>query len=100
MIHRDGDRLVLSGALTLDTVGALYDQGLEAGADGSLEVDMAAVDTVDSSAVSLMLNWVREARRIRISLFFTHVPRNLQSLAHLYGVEDLIPLGAGVSAQP
>lgn len=99
MINRDGDRLVLSGPLTLDTIRTLYDHGLEAGSDGSLEVDMAAVEAVDSSAVSLMLAWLREARRKQVSLFFTHVPDNLLSLAHLYGVEELLPLGTGASVQ-
>ena len=99
MIARDGDRLLLSGPLTLYTVRALYDHGLEAGSDGSLEVDMAAVEAVDSSAVSLMLNWLREAQRKQVKLFFSHVPENLRSLAHLYGVEELLPLGADASAQ-
>jgi len=99
VIARDGDRLVLSGPLTLDTVKALYDGGLQAGADGALEIDMSAVEAVDSSAVSLMLNWLREARRNKVSLHFSHIPENLLSLAHLYGVEELLPLGVDASAQ-
>ena len=99
MIARDGDRLVMSGPLTLDTVKALYDHGLQAGADGALEIDMSAVEMVDSSAVSLMLNWLREARHNQVNLFFSHVPDNLLSLAHLYGVEELLPLGGEASVQ-
>lgn len=96
MIVHDGDKLVLSGPLTLDTVKAIYGQGLQAADDGSLEVDMSKVEAVDSSAVSLMLNWLREAQRNSVNLYFTHVPENLLSLAHLYGVEELLPLGAAV----
>ena len=100
MIVRDGDKLVLSGPLTLDTVKAIYGQGLQAADDGSLEVDMSKVEAVDSSAVSLMLNWLREAQRNSVNLYFSHVPENLLSLANLYGVEELLPLGADVSVQP
>lgn len=99
MIARNGDRLVMSGPLTLDTVKALYDHGLQADADGVLEIDMSAVEMVDSSAVSLMLNWLREARRNKVNLHFSHVPDNLLSLAHLYGVEELLPLGSEASVQ-
>jgi phospholipid transport system transporter-binding protein len=100
VIARDGDRLVMSGPLTLETVKALYDRGLQAAGDTSLEVDMSAVEAVDSSAVSLMLNWLREAQRDNVHLFFSHVPDNLLSLARLYGVEELLPLSIDVSMQP
>ena len=100
MIARDGDKLVLSGPLTLDTVKAIYGQGLEPRDDGSLEIDMSGVEAVDSSAVSLMLNWLREAQRNSVKLHFSHVPENLLSLAHLYGVEELLPLGADAPVQP
>lgn len=92
MIARDGDRLQLSGPLTLQTVKALFDQGLQAGAKTQLEVDMSQVEAVDSAAVSLMLAWLREAQRGNISLCFSHIPDNLMSLARLYGVAELLPL--------
>jgi phospholipid transport system transporter-binding protein len=51
---------------------------------------------VDSSAVSLVLEWLREAQRNQRKLRFTHLPDNLKSLATLYSVLDLIqPAEAG-----
>jgi phospholipid transport system transporter-binding protein len=47
---------------------------------------------MDSSAVSLMLVWLREAQRNKTKLRFLNVPDNLLSLAKLYGVADLLPL--------
>lgn len=100
MITRDGNRLQLSGPLTLETVTALHDQGLQAAGRTSLVVDMSGVEAVDSSAVSLMLSWLREAQRSNVSLCFSHVPDNLLSLARLYDVAELLPLSIDVSMQP
>jgi phospholipid transport system transporter-binding protein len=97
VITRDGDKLQLSGPLTLQTVKALFDQGLQAGGKTKLEVDLSQVEAVDSAAVSLMLAWLREAQRSNINLYFSHIPANLMSLAKLYGVADLLPLGGDVA---
>ena len=98
MITRNGDKLQLSGPLTLQTVKALFDQGLQAGEKTSLEVDLSQVEAVDSAAVSLMLAWLREAQRGKIKLCFSHIPDNLLSLARLYGVAELLPLCGDVAA--
>lgn len=86
--------------MTLSTAKALYEAGLRAIDQGALVVDMSAVETVDSCAVSLMLNWLRAAQRKNVHLVFSHVPDNLRSLANLYGVADVLPLGVVVSVQP
>lgn len=92
-----GDTLRLSGPLTLNTVKALFDQGLPQG-QSSLVVDLSAVEAVDSAAVSLMLSWLREAQRRNISLCFNSIPDNLMSLARLYGVADVLPACGGTPA--
>jgi phospholipid transport system transporter-binding protein len=98
VIARTGDRLQVSGNLTMATVGALFAEGLKlqeaGGAGNNLLVDFSQLEKVDSSAVSLMLVWIREARRNKLSLSFIHVPDNLMSLAKLYGVAELLPLAA------
>ena len=40
-----------------------------------------------------MLAWVREAQRNKVKLSFEHIPENLLSLARLYDVAELLPLG-------
>jgi phospholipid transport system transporter-binding protein len=59
---------------------------------GILTIDFEQLEKVDSSAVSLMLAWVREAQRSEVKIEFTHVPHNLFSLANLYGVAELLML--------
>ncbi len=96
----EGDRVQLSGPLTLETVKALYDSGLQPGGKQAVVVDFSRVEAVDSAAVSLMLAWVREAQRKNLELSFSHVPDNLLSLARLYGVAELLPLREDAAARP
>lgn len=53
-------------------------------------VDFKQVDDIDTTAVSLILEWKRRAIKENKALRFTNLPVNLSSLIQLYGVEDLI----------
>jgi phospholipid transport system transporter-binding protein len=81
----------------METTVALFNQGLALqGGRTELVVDLAQVEAVDSSALSLMLAWLRTAQRSNVKLAFVNTPDNLLSLAELYGVADSLPLrGAG-----
>ncbi len=83
----------VSGRLTIETTVALFGSGL-AVKDGckDIVVDLARVEAVDSTAVSLMLSWLRAAQARDIKLTFVNVPENLLSLANLYGVAESLSL--------
>jgi phospholipid transport system transporter-binding protein len=55
-----------------------------------LTIDFAGITAVDSSAVALLLEWRREALRLKKVLEFVNLPANLLALATLYGVAELI----------
>ncbi len=97
MITRTGDSLQVSGSVTIATVSALFNEGLKLQGGNKLSsemlIDLARLEKVDSSAVSLMLAWLREAQRNKVNLRFANAPDNLLSLAKLYGVAELLPLG-------
>jgi phospholipid transport system transporter-binding protein len=92
MIAHEGDRVRVSGRLTIETVTALFNTALQPERNGTLVIDLGQVEAVDSSAVSLMLSWVRRAQQNRVTLCFSHVPDNLLSLARMYGVAELLPI--------
>ena len=92
MISEQG-RVKISGPLTVDTVGPLISFSAHAADKAGVVIDLQQVETVDSAAVSLMLAWVREAQRNKVKLSFEHIPENLLSLARLYDVAELLPLG-------
>jgi phospholipid transport system transporter-binding protein len=83
----------LSGPLTMNTITQLYWKGLKLPEGKStFVVDFASVEAVDSSAVSLMLSWLRTANSKNVKLSFINVPDNLLSLANLYGVAESLSL--------
>lgn len=53
-------------------------------------VDFAQVTIVDTSAISLMLEWRRRATALQSSISFENLSPNLLSLIDLYGVEEMI----------
>ncbi len=90
MILQDGDNYKVQGGITIDNARTLLAEGLGQFSKDSLVVDLSQLEEVDSSAVSLLLEWLREAQRNQRTLRFTNLPDNLKSLATLYGVLDLI----------
>jgi len=83
--------MVMQGDLDMDTVPALYATGLKRLSSKDLQVDFAQVESVDSAAISMLLGWARAAQRGQRTLRVRNLPDDLLSLAHLYGVADLIP---------
>lgn len=91
MIAREGDRLVLSGRLTMSTVPAVYADGMKHLAADDLLVDFSAVEAVDSAAISMLLCWIRAVQGQNRTLRVTGLSGDLLSLANLYGVADMLP---------
>ena len=94
MIRRDGERLYLSGPVTLANVAGLLQQAHAALADGVSAVDLGEVTELDSSLLALLLSCVREAQGRGRVLSFARLPQGLVTLAQLYGVAQLLPQDA------
>lgn len=91
MIRREDGWLAVEGQLTMETVPALFESGLQYLANEDLRVDFSKVESVDSAAVSLLLGWTRAAQRSQRTMQVTGLPADLLSLARLYGVDELLP---------
>lgn len=91
---QDGEILALSGALSFETLPSVLEQSGQytqrTDLPDRLTIDFAGITTVDSSAVALLLEWRREAKRLGKALEFVNLPANLLALASLYGVVELI----------
>jgi phospholipid transport system transporter-binding protein len=92
VIKREGDRLIVSGRLTMDTIGASFNDAMQPLEGKNWTVDLAQVEAADSAAVSLLLGCQRNAQRHEAKLTLVNVPENLRSLADLYGVTEALPL--------
>lgn len=77
--------------MTMESVNALLAESNSIFAADNLEMDLSAVSDVDSAAISLLFEWLRQAHSRNASLVFVNLPSNLANMATLYGVLDLIP---------
>lgn len=92
MIEQGAGIIHFSGCLTMATMNeTLRESEALFAQDGPWVLDFSDVDEVDSAAVSLLLEWVRQAARLGRKLRIENLPDNLQCLVKVYGVEELLP---------
>lgn len=92
MIESSNGRLSVGCAMVTDNARRLLEQGRAKIVAGEQIVDLSAVSDADSSAVAVMLGWLRHATATGAVIRFAGVPAGVLSLAELYGVSDLLPL--------
>lgn len=90
MITQEGDRLLLQGPVTIVTVSALLAQARALLAPGVAVLDFEGVTEMDSAAVALALECLRESRRRKLALSLANLPEAMQHLAELYAVSELL----------
>lgn len=93
-ITKNDGKWLISGDLLLDDIESLLAHHVVVAGSKNLEVDMSGVSEVDSATISLLFEWLRQAKGSKCELVYTNLPANLTSLASLYGVLDLIPQAA------
>jgi len=89
-LRREGDRLLVDGPLGIETVPAVMREASMACRDGVRIVDLTGAVEVDSAALALALELIREANAAGRKLTFENLPQSMEKLARLYAVSDLI----------
>ena len=84
-----GDRWQFAGTLTFDDATAVLEQVAALPLPASGVVDMAGLVHADSAALAVLLELKRRAAAERRRLTFVAFPPMLDSLARVYGIEDL-----------
>ena len=92
MIERNAGRLYVRTAMVMANAPALLAAGRATFSEPSETLDLAEVGEADSSALAVMLAWLRTASAEGRQLSFVNVPAGVQALADLYGVDELLPL--------
>jgi phospholipid transport system transporter-binding protein len=93
MIACTAGSCTLQGPVTMANIEALLEAGARQIEGAQVTVDLAGVTEVDSTAVSLLLEWRRQGLRANRAIRFINLPANLKSLAELYGVTELLADG-------
>jgi phospholipid transport system transporter-binding protein len=90
----DGERSRVNGVLLFSTVSALLDAGTAAIKAGRAAViDLGGVKSSDSSGLALLIEWLSVAKNSNHTLRFENIPCQLQQLARLSEVEELLVPG-------
>ena len=90
-IRLEGACLFVSGPVTYDNVVEVTRAGGVAIKAEDMLIDLAGVTQVDSSAVSMLLEWMRTTQTYGRRIEFINLPSNLADLIELYDVGSLIP---------
>lgn len=89
-IVQTNNRWVLSGDVVINTASDILKASQAFTIVDNTTIDFADVEDIDTTAVSLILEWKRRAARESQSLAFVNLPSNLSSLVQLYDVAELI----------
>jgi len=92
MIDHQAGRLVVKAPLVMSNARGLLDAGRSALLSGEQVFDFSEVTEADSSALAVMLGWLRAAEVTQSTVKFANIPSGVRSLAELYGVTELLPL--------
>lgn len=92
MIEREAGRLLVKAPLIMANARGLLEAGRSSLQAGEQVFDFSEVTEADSSALAVMLGWLRAASQTQSTVKFAHIPTGVRSLAELYGVTDLLPL--------
>ncbi|MGH8750972.1 MAG: STAS domain-containing protein [Burkholderiales bacterium] len=90
MIERQGRSLRVAGPIIMSNAHDVLESGLRLLAAGVEEIDFSQVREADSSALVVLLEWLREAGRRKLQARAVNLPEPMKSLAALYGVHELL----------
>jgi phospholipid transport system transporter-binding protein len=86
-----GGRFRVSGVLDASTAGEVLRQSEQRFTDSErLDVDLGGVAESDSAGLALLIEWVRWARQHKQEIRFANVPAQINALAKISEVEDLL----------
>ena len=89
-ITQQDNRWKISGEVVVDDANTLLVASQSLSMADSTLIDFGAASDLDTAAISLILEWKRRAIAENKQLRLVNVPENLKSLAHLYGVAEIV----------
>ncbi len=84
------NRWSISGDVVIGTVSSVLTASKSLVLNAETTIDFAEVTDIDTSTISLILEWKRRAQHENQTIKLVNLPANLNSLTQLYGVAELI----------
>lgn len=63
-IREDGDRLAVSGSLTIPQAARLLEAGTQLAGSRDALFDLTGVEQIDSSGIAVILGWLRDRKSV------------------------------------
>ena len=63
MLRREGNTIIVQGPVNINNVVDLTEKGLALLENGNLQISLQQITEVDSTAVSMLLEWLREEKK-------------------------------------
>ena len=84
----------LSGELTMKNVPqvALETAPMIAGMSGEVSIDLSRISRADSAGLALLIDWLRIARREKVTLRFERLPDQLMQIAQVCELHSILPI--------
>ena len=98
-----GGRFRISGVLDASTAREVLEQSESRFAETKeIDVDLGGVGESDSAGLALLIEWLRAARQSGKKIHFTNVPAQIEALARISEVEDLLgtPAASAERSEP
>ena len=89
-ITQTDNRWIISGDVVIGTVSSLLTASKSLVFKADTIIDFAQVSDIDTSTISLILEWKRRAQKEKQTIKLANMSDNLTSLTELYGVTELI----------
>jgi phospholipid transport system transporter-binding protein len=89
-------KFAVRGSLTFATARRARESGLAAFSAANsreLQVDCSGVTSSDSAGMTVLLDWLAVAKRTGRSMHFASLPEQVQALARISDVEELLEKG-------
>ena len=84
----------IEGDLTFATVPTAGEESLSLfnRAGGELSIDLQAVSHTDSAGIALLIDWMRQAKKLHKTLRFLNVPAQMLAIAQVSGLDQILSL--------
>ena len=81
----------LMGDLGYATVsGLLQDTPPDFSTGNDIQLDLSGVTRADSAGLALLIEWLKASRGAGRSMTFLHIPAQMQSIARVSGLADIL----------
>jgi phospholipid transport system transporter-binding protein len=90
----NGQQYSLSGELTMKNVPqvALETAPMIASMSGEVSIDLSNITRADSAGLALLIDWLRIARRKKVTLRFERLPEQLLQIVQVCDLHSVLPI--------